>query len=571
MVGTTRRAISIQWCLFAFALLFFAKSLQFDFVTFDDGVHIYQNGTLAAPLWNSLKGFWKGPFQGLYIPLTYTFWKGAAEFTMVWFGEMRPFFFHLLNILTHGINCGLIFSLLLSLGVSQWMAVMGSLIFALHPIQVESVAWISSFKDLLATLFFLLAALHHVQFRKGERKIFPSLFFFILSLLSKPSAVIFPLFVALIDKGYFKIAFQKNRQILITALLSLPIILLTKMAQPDKVIEQIPPLANRLLVACDSVIFALSKILFPFFLTVNYGRTPTAVLKGPFTIIAVVAVVGIAILLWRLRHRTFVTGILFFLLALIPVSGLIPFYYQKFSTMADRFLYLPLLGMVIAITSLKLSKKWQPLFAILLCLYGVKSFSQMEMWRNNRSLIRQIIKFNSQDADIHYSYAVLLSEESQPLNHRSFYSELLRLPKEETTPEVQKQKEAQAEWHYQEAIRLNPNQVDSYNNLGILLQRQRRNKESITLFEKVLALDPNRPECWNNMGVSLAEENRIPEAIKAFQKSLELREKDANTHANLGIALEVQKEFAKAHEHYQRALGIDPKHPVARAKIKEGQ
>jgi len=547
----------ILLALFLAPFVVFFPALHYDYVSFDDGLHVYHNPRLNPPTWESVKAYWQAPYKGLYVPLTYSVWSLGAlvspkELRGKYVPTISPGFFHLINLTFHGANTALLFLLLTALSFPVLAAVLACLFFAWHPLQVEPVAWISALKDLLCGFFSLLALWQYVRAygKVSNRKagVFSAVAY-VLALLAKPSAIVVPLLAGLIDRTLLGRPWRENIKAWAPGLvIGLPFCLMTKYLQPDITIGFVPSYSQRLVVALDTCVFYLGKLVFPFLLTVNYGRTPQMVLKEPLTAWLWIVPLVLGFFIWKRRDLKYVwLGLGLFLIAPLPVLGLVPFYYQKYSTVADRYLYLGLLGpaIVVAAFAARGGKSRIALVSIGLLFLAVRSFDQLGMWENNRTLIHQMGKLNPRDADVHYGLAVVLSEESQLPGQATFYSEMLRLPVEERTEEARLERQKEAIFHYREAIRINPDYAHAHNNLGMLFHRMENFADAEKHFREAIRIEPKMGQAYNNLGATLAREGKFKEALKAFEEADRTYPDDENVRRNLSRVRALLKKGGK--------------------------
>lgn len=545
MAGAKKWGVITAVLLFA-PLLVYWPTWNFDFVTFDDGIHIYRNKLLNPPTWEGLRRLWQAPYQGLYVPLTYTVWAALSAVAYA-ADHASPVLFHAANVILHTINGGLVCCLLRAMGIAWAPALAATLFFVWHPLQVEPVAWISSLKDLLCSAFVLLALWQYVRFAKlepGRRRVVAylvSIAAFFLAILAKPAAIVFPLMAAVIDLAVLRRDWKSSWPAWLPWVwVALPVAWLTKSQQPDIQLDFVPAWYQRVLLAGDALVFYLSKTLFPFALSLNYGRTPERVLQGRWVLWIAVLPLLVGALAWRRRRESqrWLAGFLLFVVYLLPVLGLVPFYYQKYSTVADRFAYLALVGPALILGSwlASASRAGWVVTGVTLGFFGCLSSAQTEMWRDNRSFIRQVARVNAGDADIQYSLGIVLAEESQPPGQGSFYSHLLRLRPTERDEVSRKKRHDEAVHHFQQALRLNPRHAPAHNNLGILFQRTGELRQAEWHFREAGNLEPKMGEAFNNLGVVLAELGDIRGALSAFSRAVELSPGDASAAGNLARA-----------------------------------
>ncbi len=364
------------------SLAVFWPSFEFSFLRWDDPVNVTENPLLLRPSWASLGQIWNAAYEGLYVPLTYSAWLAVVAIAGL---PPSPAVFHGLNAVTHLVNVLLVFAwffrLLPHAGSSAaWQrgagATVGALLFAIHPLQVEPVAWVTCFRDLLSATFALLTlhlVLGSADAREGARGpapggsqvepadngpsrfVSPSVkaqilagITFSLALLAKPSVASLPFVVGavslLVRREGLLVALRRAAPL---AALSIVAIWVTRQAQHGAGAAA-DPLWLRPLVALDALQFYLAKLVWPASLSLDYGRTTSSLSQaGSFAWcwILPLLVLGGA---WALRRRwpPALFGAAIFLSALLPTLGLVSFAFQSFSNVADRYAYLALLGRV---------------------------------------------------------------------------------------------------------------------------------------------------------------------------------------------------------------------------------
>jgi hypothetical protein len=261
-----------------------------DFIRLDDYSHLFENPQLRRMSISGLGALWTKPYFNLYIPITYSVWWALTMVGSL-FGKLgqTAWLFHAFNLAVHLANVTLVFVIVRMLirvvgpstapkhdSLDNSIAVIAALFFALHPVQVESVAWISELKGELACMFGLLGLWWH--YRSTKRLLVAA--FFVAAMLSKPSAIVFPAVVLLIDRIVLRKSLAKSA---ITSTLYgaalLIFALVTKHLQPDFDQDFIPTAGQRLIVATDAISFYVGKVLVPFPLAADYGRSPRVVLE----------------------------------------------------------------------------------------------------------------------------------------------------------------------------------------------------------------------------------------------------------------------------------------------------
>ena len=428
--------VGILLCLCVLAVYW--PAFGFEFLLWDDPINTYENPLVRSFSVANLVQIWQRPLHGLYIPVTYSVWALiAAASRLIFYGKITPYLFHSVNVMLHTINTILVYGVIktwirqchdqLTTRPQNMVAVFGALIFALHPVQVEATAWITGMKDLLCAFFSLLAIRFFAaaEFQTTpERSDFKTrtvchiaaLAAFLCALLSKPSAVIVPGILVVLLWGIKKLTLARIKTLLTWAALSLACAAWTKMLQPGKAMATDFSLLHRFLIAGDTIGFYLAQTIFPHALIADYGRTPTAVLQQtpwiylyPILILAMVSVAALA-----KQRRIWLTCLAVFVLGFFPVVGLIPFDYQRISTVANRYLYLSMLGPAIVMSwvvyRLKTSRV-AIVLVVLIPILGVASSIHLRHWRDTTTLMNWTIAHNPQSFSANLNLGVALMRE----------------------------------------------------------------------------------------------------------------------------------------------------------------
>ncbi|MBN8696924.1 MAG: tetratricopeptide repeat protein [Bacteroidetes bacterium] len=372
---------------------FFGKTVNYQFVWDDERSHLTKHEALMK---GDLKAIWSKPYDGMYIPVSYTIWMGIKKMSYDGFKKLlNPKLFHLSNILLHTGNALLVFLILLLLFKNNVASFLATLLFLFHPMQVESVAWVSEFRGLLAAFFSLCAI--YVFLKELERNqktikwssyIISSLLF-LLALLSKPSVVIIPFILLVLIFVFYKPHFKKSLLLLsIWIFMFIPIVYLTASSQGNELLSFVTPLWQRPFLVSYSMSFYLYKFLLPFNLSACYGITPEKIVAGELMYVSAVALLGLLIFLFVKRNQSVVytASLLIVLLSLLPVTGLIAFHYQRFSNVADRYMYIGMFGfaLLLAYSWIQFNGKKMFSYGIIafLILCSVLTAMQSKTWQN---------------------------------------------------------------------------------------------------------------------------------------------------------------------------------------------
>lgn len=500
--------------VFALATLAFARSVSFSFVHLDDPLHLDGNPSLSPP---DLKAIWTQPYASMYLPVTYTAWAVVAAFAgqnpdyhpnafgyPVGF-RYRAWAFHLASVLLHALNAALVFFLLFALAGNATAALGGALLYAWHPVQVEPVAWVSGFRDVLAASFSLAGLLLYGRYARAasslkDRRLLGASALFLLAVLAKPTAVAVPLMAAALGWRVFgRKPAEAARECAVMLAAALPPVLFAAIAHPrENGAFVVPSLPLRPLVALDAIGFYLVKLVYPGRLAIDYGRSPEYLRQSGWLYASPLAAVAM-LALYRAAKRAG-DGIVslsldWFLLGILPVLGLVPFF-QGNSTVSDRYLYLALVGPALAVARLLArNERLVPFFAALLLLFVARSFVQLGTWRDTASMAGNALDVNPRSWLAHDILAFSdLSDER--LND--------------------------AVSHFEECARLRP-QYATFKNIATIRMSQKRYADALKALEAALEQEPGVPEDFYNVGLCHMFTGDTPGAKDALLKAISLR------------------------------------------------
>lgn len=483
--------------------------VTFDFVSLDDNVNVFRNPWLKRPLPEALTRFWQGPYESLYIPVPYTLWRLLAEGTTALYqsgllsSPLPPAIFHGLSLALHLCNCALVIGILSRLLPGLWSPViLGATIFALHPIQMETVAWISGLRDLVAYGFGLTAIWLLMVQNPAKKRIALASVFFILAILSKPNAIVLPLAAGLIWYAAGCLSGRWRWVVLgVWGLCLIPVVAINKAQQLDGGLQFVPSFWQRPWIAWDAIATYLSHIVWPFNLTPDYGRSPAYVMTQPWTVVgALTPLVPLGIWLGFGRKKSLLCAYLFFLLCLGPTLGLISFQYQEFSTVSDRYAYLAMLGVGWFAAVLLGKLRWRPLsWGLVLSVFlsfSVLGRQQMGIWRDSMTLFSHGLRINPRSKIMAFSMGNLHYESGRYEEAEHFF----RIVADE--------------W---------PGLADVHLNLAVVYAASQRFDLALGEVEKTLVLSPREGQALHLKGMVLSHLGRVQEAKAAFAAHLALR------------------------------------------------
>jgi tetratricopeptide (TPR) repeat protein len=574
--------------------------IGYQFLKYDDPVVVYKNPYLQQPPFDNFIHFWRYPYEGLYTPITYTVIALAAWTPMLLPGTAisaippDPRIYHGLNLFLHLLSVLSVWQIIRLLLKRtnhkdtrqsdtdarlpiEWAACGGALLFAIHPIQIEPVAWVAGLKDVLFSLLSLTAVRCYLlsvdaqSVPRSRRRYWLATGVFILALLAKPTAVVVPVIAWLLAAwGWQRNWRDQFSDLLLWLVIALAWVLLTRWVQPGTVLDFKPTFWTRPLIAGDAVAFYLYKLVWPLGFGPDYGRTPEYVLKHGWLYITGLLPWILAAWIWLKRKNlpwlAATTGV--FVVGLLPVLGLISFSFQRFSTVADRYVYLAMLGPAMALAwSLMRPQKYIAAVggAFVLGIFLLFSLFQVPHWQNNEAFFKHALEINSDSPFSHNNLGLVYADRGRQKEAIQHYTEALRIEPEFAVAHLNladalldQGKYREAMQHYDEAIRIVPNFARAYTNKGNALARQKRFTEAIESHRMALNLEPGFAEAYNNLGNTLMRQGNFQEAEQNFNQALKLNPGLARAHINLGIVLAIQKRFEVAIPHFSEALRLQP-------------
>src|SRR5437867_6638937 len=561
-----------------FTLAAFLPALQNQFVNWDDKDNFLDNPHYRGLGWTHLRWMWT-THLGHYIPLT---WMTLGLDYLLW--GMNPVGYHLTNLLLHAANAVVFFFVVrrllaralpspsehgYALAVSSGVA---ALVFAIHPLRVESVAWVTERRDVLSGLFYLVAILLYLRAcergARGRGWYWLSVAVFGCALLSKSMVVNLPVVLLILDVyplrrlggavGWWsaparRVYVEKIPFVLLAAVAS-AVALMAQLSHDTMVsVVQLSGL-GRLAVSMYGVSFYLWKTVAPVNLSPLYELPPTVnPWAMPFLLSygLVLAITGI-VLAFRRRVPGLPAAWVAYIVVLLPVLGI---FQSGPQIAADRYTYLAGLGWAIlggagllsCWRSSRRSETGTPatwlLAGIALCVVvglGVLTWNQVHVWHDSEKLWSHAVAIDPGSAVGQYSRGLVLAQQG---------------------------KLTEAMEHYQTALRINPDYADAHNNVGAVLADQGRLAEAIEHYREALRLKPDYADAHYNWGNALAQQGKPAEAIEHYRQALRIKPDDALSHTNWGVELAQQGKLAEAIDHFREARRIKPDDALAHRNL----
>ncbi len=583
------RALFLCLLLTVVTLTAFWQVIDHDFINYDDNEYITENRPVKAGV--TLKGVaWAFTtfHAGNWHPLTW-----LSHMLDVQLFGLKAGWHHLMNLLFHIANTLLLFLVLHRMTKALWQSAFVAALFALHPLHVESVAWVAERKDVLSTFFWMLTIGAYVFYveKPGVKRYLIALFFFALGLMSKPMLVTLPFVLLLLDYWPLKRLRYGNTDPEIPAEAIPPSASLKqkrKSKKPHIVKEKIQvkkptdspyqwslirplfwekipfvvlsvassvityaaqqkagavsslqsiPLAARIGNAFVSYCSYMGKMVWPENLAVLY---PHPGIVPPWQVLGAALFLALStFLILRIRRRVpyLTVGWLWYLGTLVPVIGIVQVGLQG---MADRYTYVPLIGLFImnAWGVPDLLKKWRykkvtlaVLSLLIIAVLAIGTWRQVRYWQSSFTLFERTLEVTSNNYVMHSELGNILKAQG---------------------------KLDEAISHYTKALHINPNYAYGHNNLGTVLQERGRFTEAVSHYAEALRINKNYADAHNNMGTVLQKQGAFQEAARHYGEAIRLRPDYEKAYINLGETFAAQGRYDEAMAYYSKALRINP-------------
>jgi tetratricopeptide (TPR) repeat protein len=616
-----QRGPRVSWAIplgiFALTFLAFLPSLWNGFVDWDDPLNLTENPDYRGLGWSQLKWMFGGNNTNFYMPLTWLTY--GLDYTL-W--GMNPAGYHLTSLILHALNACVFYFVALRLLRAAWRgefardsalragAALAALLFALHPLRVESVVWATERRDVLSGLFYLLAILAYLRSLepgaaatpRGRAWYWSAVAAGLCALLSKPMAVSLPVILVLLDiyplrrLGFGPVSWlapaarrvwlEKVPFVLCSAATSVVALLrLGELIDPTA----LPPVnwLGRFAVSVYALAFYLWKTLVPWSLSALYEQPlpldPTA---WPFVLSALaVAAVTVTAVSLRRRWPSLLTVWLTFVVVLLPVLGIIQI---QSMIAADRYTYLACLGWALLAGGIlasaieahaagRLGKRAMALIALVALALpiglGGLAWMQTRVWRDSETLWAHTVAVTP-SARAHLHWGRTLIREGKPDEAIPQLREALRLRPGYAFArfDLGVALEAQGDLpaavdEYRAVLRDRPDVANVHYSLGSALHRLGRPAEAIEQYEAALRLEPNFWPAHVNLGAALAAQGRLTEAVEHYRQALRANPRIAVAENNLGRTLLRLDRPEEATQHFQRAVEIDPRNADARNNL----
>jgi Flp pilus assembly protein TadD len=552
------RNLVIYLCLALVTAALYWPVGHFEFTNYDDDCYVTDNPhvqggvTPGGVKWALTSGQF-----GNWHPLT---WLSHMLDCQLF--ELNAGAHHLISVLFHVANTLLLFTVLNRMTGSPWRSGFVAALFALHPLHVESVAWVAERKDVLSACFWMLTMWAYVRYveQPNRKRYFMTLALYAMGLMAKPIVVTLPFVLLLLDywplgrtqwltpvigdkaKAPFSRLVTEKFPFFLLAVLSCAITFCLQYKGGEVLSFEKLPMDMRVPNAVVSYARYLGKAFWPSGLAVFY---PYRKWPGETVIDAGAVLVGMSgWAIWRARRAPhFVVGWLWYLGTLVPVIGLVQVGTQS---MADRYTYLSLIGLFImlawtvprSVVEGRVRKMVAVAFAaaLLIGCAVLLSWSQIQHWKTSKELFRHALQVTESNWLAHHNLGLALAQEG---------------------------KVTDAIGHYEQALQINPTFAETHNNLGLALAQEGKVTDAIGHYEQALRIKPDYAEAHNSLGLALLQAGKREDAIGHYEQALRIKPDYAEAHNNLAIALEQTGKREEAIEHYEQAVRLKPNSAAA--------
>ncbi len=571
----------------------YLPALRAGFV-WDDDFYVTENSTLRSV--EGLQKIWTQPgiASQQYYPLAFSgFW---AQYHL-W--KLQPFGYHLINILLHALNAVLLWCVLRQLNLpGAWWA---AAIFALHPVQVESVAWITEFKNVLSGLFSLLSLLAFLRFHPlslpeatttRDRRFYAlAILLFLCALLSKTAVCCLPVVIVLLI--WWKQKRVGRRDVLalmpwFAASMALGLITVhVESSIPNNgTTRSLLSVVQSVLLAGRALWFYAGKVLWPRQIAFIYPRWQIdahAAWQYSFPLAALATLAA----LWMLRRRIGkgpLAGVLCFAAMLFPVLGFWSVYFFRYSYVADHFQYLACIGLIAVVVSAatSFSGRFGPrgrqlaafVAVVVLLRLGVSTWGQAHVYQNAETLWRDTIAANPRAVIAQNNLGLVLYGRLQYRQAMECLDQALQADPDSVEAHynlglvlMELAQYLKAATQMRSALRFAPRFAKAENGLGFALLQLGQSDEAILHFQRALELDPNYIEAYNNLGKTLQASGNTAEAEAQFRRALQIHPTDFDAHENLGALLFQQHRLDEASAMFREAGSLKPDAPEPHANL----
>ena len=578
----------LPWVVLGLTFFVFLPALGNDFVNWDDDRNFLDNARYRGLALEHLQWMFTTFHLGHYHPLT---WLSLGLDYVLW--EMNPAGYHFTNVALHAATAFLVYFLILRLLLLttketeetpelRFSAAFGALLFAIHPLRVESVAWASERRDVLSGLFYVGAALLYLRGR-----LLASVGLFAAALLSKIIVASLPVVLLFVDiyplrrKPSFSLLLNKIPYFALALAAGLFALSQQRTGVGGTFADIAVEPALRVTLSLYGLAFYAWKTVVPFDLAPQYvlGSSPSA-FDTPLLIgsLAAMAMTAGAVYVWR-KWPGVASGWGCYVVTLLPVLSLLRYDPQQFVN--DHHSYLATLGLAVLAAGLFLkffSMDRAPIVAgcaaVVMLFFCERTIAQIDIWQNSETLWAHTLTVSPLSVVAHNNRGRLLAEEGQTGRAIDHFRRAVEIKPDYAHAHynlgsllMQQAELAEAERHFRSALGREPRYAAALNGLGNCLVRQKRESEAEKFYLKALEVEPRFADAHYNLALALHQQGKLDQAAPHYESTTRLDPRSADAHSNWGVLLETQGAVEDAISHYRQALAIDPAHADARRNL----
>ena len=581
---------------------------EFDFIYYDDGGYVFEN-------FHVLNGWTADGFKWAFTTQHSRHWH-----PLTWLSHMtdcrlfglNPGFHHLTSLFFHLANTLLLFIIFNRMTGALLKSALVAALFALHPLHVETVVWLSDRKDLLCTFFWLLTMWTYIHYceRPGIFRYLAVFMFFTLAILSKSIAATLPVALLLMDywplsrlqrggtagesgskteaplrsrvrkTGVGRLLAEKVGFFSLAGAASL-VAVLSMYWSKSADLWMVSTDGKLIAKALVAYVIYMGKMIWPFGLMVPYadlGKNEVWETTGALILLTLITVFAVR---WAGKRPYLLFGWLWYLVTLVPMIGLV---YGAPHKIADRYTYIPLVGLFVIIVwgiedmMQKLPNRRAVLTAsagILLSALTIGTWVQASYWKDSTSMLKHALELNPYNYSAMSSLGGFLAKQGKFREAADYYSQVLEIKPDDAKTHTnlgaalrRLGEPRKARHHYEEALRIDPNDWKALYNLGNMLTGKGDLEKAIIAYNEALKIKPNHARTHNNLGVALIRQGKLKDAIEHYSEAARIDPNFPEAHYNLGRALEEQGDLENAMVHYAEAVKIRPGYTKALRDLK---